>query len=112
MSSKVFYHTISVQLVTVYVSSVNDLSLFEYLSARTAYCRDAHTDPCNKCSGMLKVANTTLEQGCTLSDAFRLASPMVKYTAEHAGRKLLQMPLVCIRIGDPCSSCYLVFLLC
>ena len=51
---------------------------------------------------MLKVANTILEQGyCTLSDAFRLASPTVKYTAEHARRKLLQMPLVCIRIGDP-----------
>lgn len=51
---------------------------------------------------MLKVANVVLEQGyCTLSEAFKLASPMVKYTAEHARRKLLQMPLICIRIGDP-----------
>ena len=51
---------------------------------------------------MLKVAITILEQGyCTLSDAFSLASPMVKYTAEHVRRKLLQMPLICIRIGDP-----------
>ena len=95
-------HNVSQVGDCVYISSVTGLSLFEYLSARTAYCNDTHTNPCSKCSGMLKVAKIVLEQGyCTLSDAFRLASPMVKYTAEHARRKLLQMPLTCIRIGDP-----------
>ena len=49
--------------------------------------------------GMLKVGNIVLEQGyCTLPDAFQLASPTVKYTAERARRKLLQMPLACIRV--------------
>ena len=51
---------------------------------------------------MLKVANVILQQGyCTLSEAFKLVSPMVRYTAEHARRRLLQMPLICIRIGEP-----------
>ena len=36
-----------------------------------------------------------------LSVAFQLASPTVAYTAERAKRKLLQIPLVCILIGDP-----------
>ena len=85
----------------VFLSSWSDLSLFEYLTARKAYCSDTHQNSFTKCSGMLEVASIILEQGyCILSDAFRLVSPTVKYTADHAKRKFLQMPLACIRIGD------------
>lgn len=48
------------------------------------------------------LGKAVLEQGyCILAEAFKLASPGVKYTAEHARRKFLQMPLISIRIGDP-----------
>ena len=51
---------------------------------------------------MITVGKIVLEQGyCVLSEAFKLASPRVKYTAEKARRKFLQMPLVSIRISDP-----------
>ena len=86
----------------VYTSCVSGLSLSEYLSALTAYCLSLHTTPCCVCNGLLKVGNAILEKGyCTLSEAFRLASPNVMYTAERARRKLLQMPLAALCIGDP-----------
>ena len=87
-------------LLMVYMFySVAEVSLFEYLTARRAHCAVRYTNPCSKCLGMLKVGNIVLEQG--LPDAFQLASPTVKYTAERARRKLLQLPLACIRVGDP-----------
>ena len=48
------------------------------------------------------MAANILQEGCTtLAVAFQLASPAVTYTAEWAKWKLLQMPLMCIVIGDP-----------
>lgn len=35
------------------------------------------------------------------SDALKQTSLTAKYSAEHARRRFLQMPLVSIRIGDP-----------
>ena len=53
---------------------------------------------------MIIVGKAVLEQGyCILEEAFKLASPSVKYTAEHARRKFSQMPLISIHIGDPSS---------
>ena len=50
----------------------------------------------------LKVARTVLEHGyCTLSKPFGMITTDVVYTAEHARRLLLQMPLVAIRVGNP-----------
>ena len=61
--------------------------------------------PCKKCNGMLTVAQIVLDNGyCMLSEAFKTVSPEVKYTAEHARRKLLQMPLVSINIGEQNSG--------
>jgi len=51
---------------------------------------------------LIIVGKAVLEQGyCILAKAFKLASPSVKYTTEHARRKFSQMPLISIRIGDP-----------
>ena len=58
--------------------------------------------PCSVCEGLITVGKSVLENGyILLSEAFKLASPGVKYSAEHARRKLLQLPLVAIRIGNP-----------
>ena len=74
----------------------------EFVAALAAHCLSAHTMPCNACNGLVMVGRTILEKGyIVLSDAFKLASPGVKYSAENARKKFLQMPLVAIRIGNP-----------
>lgn len=86
----------------VHVSLVSGLTLSEHASALTAHCSSSHVPPCISCSRCLKVIEIVYEQGyCILSEAYKLVSEVVKYTAERARNKLLQMPLVAIRIGDP-----------
>ena len=56
----------------------------------------------NKSSKMLVVAHIVNDQGyITLPEAFEIVSLSVKYTDEIARQKLLEMPLVSIRIEDP-----------
>ena len=86
----------------VTVSHFHGLTLEQYVQARVYHCTNAHKQPCETCRGMVKAANVILHKGYTmLSVAFQLASPTVAYTTERAKRKLLQMPLMCILIGDP-----------
>ena len=52
---------------------------------------------------MLQVATVILDQRfCKHHQAFEIVSPTVKYSANRAITKLLQMPLVSVRIG--CAS--------
>ena len=89
----------------VYVSLISGLSLSKYVAAQAAHCSANHARPCSGCDASIKVGKAVLKEGyCVLSEAFRLTSPGVKYTAEHARRKFLQMPLVSIRIGDPSKA--------
>ncbi len=65
------------------------------------HCLCTHESPC-KCEKFLKVARNVLKQNyCSLTQAFALAAPGKKYTAERARNLLLQTPLVSIRIEDP-----------
>ena len=89
----------------VYVSLISNLSLAEYVEARSEHCQDIHNQPCSSCSNLLKVAHTVMNDGfCTLSEAYSIASPSSKYSSEVAQRLLLQMPLVAIRVGAPQSG--------
>ncbi len=86
----------------MHVSLVEDLSLSDYVRAREAHCSRFHRSPCVNCERMLRVAQLVLTEGyCSLYPAFSIVSPGVKYTAETARRKLLQMPLVAVRLGNP-----------
>ena len=79
--------------------------------ARLEHCLNKHVQPCSNCSRMLQVCATVHKEGyCTLSQAYSVVSPDVPYTAQHAQRKLLQMPLACLRIDfkSGASRCYLV----
>ena len=54
---------------------------------------------------MIKAAHIVLQNGiCSLSTVFRTAFPHVSYIAQQARSRLLQMPLVAIRIGTPSSG--------
>ena len=86
----------------MYVSCVSGLYLTQFISALAVHCPTIHTQPCNGSNNLINIGRIVLEQGyIILSEAFKLASPGVKYTAEHGRRKILQLPLVAIRIGNP-----------
>ena len=90
---------------SVYVSMFNQLSLSEYVLARTEHCKSKHKQACTRCTRMLQVATTVLQEGfCLLSSAFKTVSPTVKYQTDTARRLLLQMPLVSVRVGSPSSG--------
>ena len=87
---------------TVHISLISDLSLSQYTEARAMHCQQSHGFQCHQCPCFLQVARTVMEHGyCTLSKAFSTVTTDVVYTAEHARRLLLQMPLVAIRVGNP-----------
>lgn len=84
-----------------YVSRIEHLTLSQYASMKTYFCKARHTQPCEKgCEGLVKVANKVLIDGFMLfKDAFLLSSPGVTYTALHACRKLLSMTLAAVGVG-------------
>lgn len=60
---------------------------------------------------MIKVGEKILNEGfIKLKDAFIMSSPGVSYTSLHARRKLLQMPLVSIGVGDKKKGTYCLYL--
>ena len=92
----------------VFSSRVRGITLSEYRIARRAYCQMYHTpSPCSDCESFLKAADMILENGIeALSVVFKAAFPAVTYHPINAKRRLLQMPLVAIRISRPqkCQS--------
>ena len=61
---------------------------------------------------LLNIAQTVIDDGyVVLSEAFCNAFPGVKYSAEVAWLKLLQMPLVSIVVGIPSTGRSLSYLL-
>ena len=63
-------------------------------------CKSKHKQPCLLCSGLLKVAKVVNKDGF-IKLSFVLAWPTQTYRTNIATEKFLQMPLACIRIGDP-----------
>ena len=97
----------SVQKVsdTVYVSLVEHLSLSDYIIARRAFCDLMHTAPCTTCEQMLMVAQiVSNDRYCSLCRAYSIVSPDTEYHSFNARRKLLQMPLVSVCVGDPAKG--------
>ncbi len=83
----------------------------DYADARSYVCKARHKQPCQLCLSMIKVAQKILHEGfLKLKDAFTMTSPGVSYTSLHARRKLLQMPLVSIGVGDKKNGNYCVYL--
>ena len=86
----------------VYVSNL-DLTLEEFCKACKAHCLERHDQTkCKKCTHMIAAAEVVeRERICTLSSLFKEAFPGVSYTSDSARKCLLQIPLVCIRVGEP-----------
>ena len=83
----------------LYVSLFRGLSLKEYITVRKLHCKMHHKQPCMSCEAMLSIAETLSSSSfMTLSEAFKAAFPRQKYKPDIARQRLLQMPLVCIRL--------------
>ena len=65
------------------------------------YCSTHHQGKCLGCCRALTVAELSLTEGYMhLSHGFAIVAPNVKYASEKARRRLLQMPLLSICVGD------------
>ena len=85
----------------VCVSKVKNLSLSEYVRTRKYVCSNYHKVDCSTCTPMITAAELVLTNSvCTLSEVFKTVFSGVTYSALHAKRRLLQMPLVTILLGD------------
>ena len=58
----------------IWISQVSNLSLQEYIQARSTYCLLYHRNNCKNCESMIKAAHIVLQNGiCSLSTVFRAA---------------------------------------
>ena len=75
------------------------------------FCKDVHKCGTCECTSMLQIATTIMNEGfLSLKEAYTKHFPSVKYKSDHARRRLLQMPLACVRIDFRAgvSECYIL----
>ena len=76
------------------------------------HCELYHQSGCTECIGLLQVAKAILENGYVkLAEAFHSAFPHLSYKTNSAKQKVLKMPLVALRVGNPAgglSETYLI----
>ena len=79
------------------------MTLAEFCHACKAYCLERHNqNTCQECAHMIIAAGIVQRETiCLLSSLFRQAFPNVTYRSHEAKKRLLKMPLVCIRVGKP-----------
>lgn len=93
------------------ISVFEGLSLEEYVDVRSSVCSTTHKQPCKNCCGLLQVANEVLQKGfLKLRSAFEMAYPDATYKSWHARRRMLQMPLASLGIGNRSRGSYSIFL--
>lgn len=96
----------------IMVSSIKNINLKDCIIACRAVCTDKHEPDCMECDSLVEIAQSIINNGyIIMSEAFRKSFPGIKYSAEIARRKLFQLPLVSITVGDPSSGescCYLL----
>ena len=102
-----------IKLNSVCVSSNVHLTLKEFMLACKEYCRLHHNHSlCTECPGLINTAKLVSDHGFySLSAAFKSSFPDISYSSGTAKRKLLQMPLVAITLGEPSSGKSEVYLM-
>lgn len=106
-------HAFPLKLVSdsITLTTVTNISLSDYVSARMYYCQSKHATACTSCKSLCTIGRMVLENGFVqLSKAFRTNFPSVTYHSQSAKHRVLQLPLVSLRVGSPndgCSEMYL-----
>lgn len=86
---------------TVKVSKFEGLNLSEYKLAKAENCGQYHEVCRSGCSEMVHAADAILSEQCIpLPQLWRRCFPLIPYDCEKAQRRLLQMPVVCIRFNN------------
>ena len=89
----------------IWISKVTVLSLKDYCNARKFYCLLKHNPNCTKCDRLLQAAQIILDNIiCSLSFVFKSVYPESTYNSEAAKSRILQLPVVAVRIGSPSSG--------
>ena len=84
----------------LYVSNLNGISLPEYCTVKSFLCKKFHQHLCCvKCSPMIQAACQIIDEGIVpMASVFRKVYPNVTYISANAKRRLLQLPIVAVRI--------------
>jgi hypothetical protein len=89
------YETVNNNIL--YASKIHGLTLGQYCLARRYLCSAQHNQ-CD-CNSMIQAAEIVLKHGIvSMATVFKTVFPNVTYHAVNAKRRLLQIPLVAIRI--------------
>ena len=89
----------------IWISKVTTLTLKDYCNARKIYCLSKHNPNCTRCDCLLRAAQIILDNTiCSLSFVFKSVYPETTYNLEAAKSRILQLPVVAIRIGSPSSG--------
>lgn len=81
----------------VYLSSVNDLTLKEFVVVRKLYCtllhhRDTTPEKCSRCHPLICLAEKIDDEGfCELSSLYRAVFTNISYKSGNAIRRLMQL---------------------
>ena len=79
------------------------LGLAEYVMAKKTNCDRYHNNCKRGCPEMVKAGQIVLEEKyVALPTLWRRVFPLVKYDCEKAQRRLLQMPVACVRLKESC----------
>ena len=79
------------------------LNLAEYVLVKENYCHLYHNDCKQHCKEMVKAGKTVLEErSVSLPSLWRRSFPTINYDSEKAQRKLLQMPIACLKFTRGC----------
>ena len=87
----------------VYLSSINDLTLNEFVVVRKLFCKLHHRDTkplqCSRCYPLICLSERICNEGiCELSSLYRALFPTVKYQSDKAVRKLMQLPVAIFKL--------------
>ena len=90
---------------SICVSKLSTLSLEEYCLVRKRYCMLHHNNKKCDCCCIITAAEKILLEGISsLSSVFHTAFPHRSYQPTQAKRRLMQMPVAAIRLGEPSSG--------
>ena len=87
----------------VYLSSVKDITLNQFIVVRKWYCKFHHKNvtfqTCVKCQQLILLAEMIRDEVfCELSSLYRKIFPNLKYQSDKAIRKLMQLPVVIFKL--------------
>jgi hypothetical protein len=87
-------------------SQFDVLNLAEYVFAKESYCHLYHNDCKQRCKEMVTAGRIVLEEKFVpLPGLWRRSFPTINHDSEKAQRKLLQMPVACLKLT---RGCYVV----